>query len=211
MAAKSRSSKAKSRKKAVKKTARKAVKKAVKKAAKKTVKKTARKAVKKTVKKAVKKTVAPKPLKAQPRLRKKSPLTKPQLKEFRQMLLEKRRSLIGDMTGMQNEALGTTRQEGTGDLSLMPDHPANIASDNYEQEFMLGLLENERALLEDINKALERIDDGVYGICMGTGKRIGLTRLRARPWAEYCIEYARMVEKGLVRPGREDLVDQGEG
>ncbi len=207
MAAKSRSSKAKSRKKTVKKAAKKAARKAVKKAVKKAV----RKAAKKTVKRAVKKTMAPKPLQAQPRRRKKSPLTKPQLKEFRQMLLEKRRSLIGDMTGMQNEALGTTRQEGTGDLSLMPDHPANIASDNYEQEFMLGLLENERALLEQINKALERIDDGVYGICMGTGKRIGLTRLRARPWAEYCIEYARMVEKGLVRPGREDLVDQGEG
>ncbi len=172
MAAKSRSSKAKSRKKTVKKA---------------------------------------KALKARPRLRKKSPLTKPRLKEFRQMLLEKRRSLIGDMAGMQNEALGTSRQEGTGDLSLVPDHPANIASDNYEQEFMLGLLENERALLEEINEALKRIDDGIYGICLGTGERIGLARLRARPWAKYCIEYARMVEKGLVRPGREDLVDQGEG
>jgi len=140
----------------------------------------------------------------------KSPLTKAQLKEFRQLLLEKRRSLIGDMTGMQNEALGPNRQDGSGDLSTMPDHPANIASDNYEHEFMLGLLENERALLKEIDEALERIDNGTYGICQGTGKPIGLARLRAKPWAKYCIEYARMVEKGLVRPGEQLNAEQDE-
>lgn len=130
----------------------------------------------------------------------KSPLSKSELKEFRQMLLDKRRSLIGDMNGMESEALRTNRQENSGDLSLMPDHPANIATDNFEQEFTLGLLESERTLLKEINEALERIDGGTYGICLGTGQAIGKARLTARPWARYCIEYARMIEKGLVRP-----------
>jgi RNA polymerase-binding protein DksA len=137
-----------------------------------------------------------------PRL-KKSPLSRAELKEFRQMLLAKRQALLGDMTRMEAEALRTNRQEGTGDLSKIPTHDADVGTDNFEQEFTLGLLESERSLLAEINEALERIDKGTYGICLGTGLAIGKARLKARPWAKYCIEYARMIEKGLVRHGQE--------
>jgi len=116
------------------------------------------------------------------------------------MLLAKRRALIGDMNHIESEALRTNRQEGTGDLSNMPTHPADIGTDNYEQEFTLGLLESERVLLREINEALERIENRTYGICLGTGQAITNARLRARPWSKYGIEYARMLEKGLVRP-----------
>ena len=98
------------------------------------------------------------------------------------------------MNGMEAEALGG----GSGDLSKMPDHPANIASENYEQEFMLGLLESERVLLDQIDGALQRIEDKIYGVCLGTAKPIGLPRLKARPWSKYCIDYARLVEQGKV-------------
>lgn len=133
----------------------------------------------------------------------KSPLSKAELEEFRQMLIAKRRALVGDMTNMEAEALRTNRQEGTGDLSKIPTHDADVGTDNFEQEFTLGLLESERVLLNDINDALERIEKGIYGICEGTGLAIGKSRLKARPWARYCIEYARMIEKGLVPRGRE--------
>lgn len=131
---------------------------------------------------------------------KKTPLSKSELKKFREMLLEKRQSLVGDMTGMEAEAFRSDRGAGRGgsDLSMMPDHPANVASDNYEQEFTLGLLESERIMLAEIDAALERIERGTYGICLGTGKPIGKARLSARPWAKYCIDYARMLEKGLA-------------
>ena len=141
---------------------------------------------------------------------KKTPLGRSELKEFRQMLLEKRRALLGDMTHMEEEALRTNRQEGTGDLSKIPTHDADVGTDNFEQEFTLGLLESERVLLGEINEALERIDKGTYGICLGTGLAIGKARLRARPWAKYCIEYARMIEKGLVRRGQEQEQSEGE-
>jgi DnaK suppressor protein len=136
---------------------------------------------------------------------KKSPYSKSELEEFKEMLLEKRKSLVGDMNGMESEALRTSRQDAGGDLSIMPDHPANIATDNFEQEFTLGLLESERTLLTEINDALERIDNGTFGICMGTGQAIGKPRLKARPWAKFCIEYARLVEKGHIRPGEEKV------
>jgi RNA polymerase-binding protein DksA len=161
---------------------------------------------------------APKALRpdAAPRLTK-SPLSKAELKEFRQMLLDKRRALVGDMSGMAAEALRTNRQEGTGDLSKVPTHDADVGTDNFEQEFTLGLLESERILLAEINEAMERIDKGTFGICLGTGGPIDAARLKARPWAKYCIEYARMLEKGLVRPRSEEdkpfreLNDQDDG
>jgi RNA polymerase-binding transcription factor DksA len=82
----------------------------------------------------------------------------------------------------------------------MPTHPADIGTDNFEQEFTLGLLESERQLLKEIDEALERIKNNTFGICLGTGKFIGKARLEARPWAKYCIDYAKQMEKGLVRP-----------
>ena len=134
-----------------------------------------------------------------------SPLTREELKEFRQLLLAKRRELVGDMTGIEAEALGADRQESKGDIS---DHPADAGTDNFEQEFSLGLLESERNMLTDIDRALSRIDKGTYGVCLGTGKPIAKARLLARPWAPYSIEYARMVEKGLVRAGDRIATDE---
>lgn len=215
--AKSSSSKTK---KAARKSVRKAAKKVVKKAAKKAAKKSAKKvAGKKTAKKAVKKTTrkkaakkapepAPEPKKPPKRKKIKSPLGRAQLNKYRKMLLDKRKDLLGDMNGI---AAGAFRGgNGRGDLSSMPTHPADIGSDNYEQEFSLGLLESERALLEEIDEALARIEDRTYGVCVGTGKPIGVPRLNARPWAKYGIEYARMVEQGLIRPGEPVMSDDEE-
>jgi len=204
-----KTSKAKSSSSKTKKAAKKSARKVVKKTAKKTAKKTVKKAAKKTVKKAAKKVAEKAPAKPKPPKKKKkikSPLKKSQLNKYRKMLLEKRRALLGDMSGI---AAGAFRGgNGGGDLSSMPTHPADIGSDNYEQEFSLGLLESERALLEEIDEALQRIEDRTYGVCVGTGKPIGIPRLNARPWSKYGIEYARMVEQGLIRPG--DPVDPDE-
>ncbi len=183
--------------------AKKAVKKAVAKpkaAKKKTI---AKKAVKKAVAKpkAAKKTVAKKARKI------KSPLTKRQLTKFRQRLLEKRRALVGDMSGIEAETIGAGHNS-SGGLSSMPTHPADLGTDNYEHEFSLGLLESERALLDEINEALARINDGTYGVCLGSGEPIGKARLEARPWSKYGIEYARLIEKGLVRPGENGIDDE---
>ena len=211
-------------KKAVKKAApKKAVKKVVKKAApKKTVKKAVKKAApKKTVKKAVKK-VAPKKAvrkiavapaaepfeKPKPPKKPKCPLTRTELAKFRKLLIEKRRSLLGDMQGMEDGALGRNMQDSSGDLSNMPTHPADIGSDNFEHEFTLGLLEGERKLLDEINAALGRIESKWYGICLGTGLPIPKPRLKIKPWSKYGIEYKRMIEKGKVKPGEDDLFHQ---
>jgi len=124
-------------------------------------------------------------------------LTAREIEEFRQMLLRKRQELVGDVNHLEDEAI-RTRQQGGSSTSSMPIHMADIGSDTWEQELTLGLIENERGLLREIDEALQRIEEGTFGICVATGKPITKARLRAKPWAKYCIEYARKRELGLV-------------
>ena len=120
------------------------------------------------------------------------------------MLLEKRREIVGDVNEIEDETLKKSRLDATGDLSSMPIHMADIGTDNYEQEFALGLMDTERKLLREIDDALQRIEEETYGICEGTGKPIPKARLKAQPWARYCIEHARMLEQGLATKQEED-------
>jgi len=129
---------------------------------------------------------------------KKVRLTAADIERFKQLLLEKRRDIVNSVNEMEDETLKKSRLDATGDLSSMPIHMADIGTDNYEQEFALGLMDGERKLLHEIDDALERTEQGTYGICEGTGKPIPKARLKAQPWARYCIEYARMLEQGLV-------------
>jgi DnaK suppressor protein len=119
-----------------------------------------------------------------------------ELEHFRDLLLQKRRELVGDMGQMEREAL---RSASGSNLSNLPLHMADMGTDNYEQEFTLGLVEKERNTLREINVALAKIMDGTYGICEGTGKPISKVRLEAQPWARFSIEHARKMEKGFIR------------
>jgi RNA polymerase-binding protein DksA len=122
-------------------------------------------------------------------------LTAADIERLKQALLEKRIEIVGNVNEMYDEALKRSRLDASGDLSSMPIHMADIGTDNYEQEFALGLMDSERKLLREIDDALERMENGTYGICEGTGEPINRARLEAQPWARYSVEYARMLEK----------------
>ena len=113
------------------------------------------------------------------------------MEEFKALLLEKRKELVGNVNTMENETLKKDRT----DLSNMPFHMADMGSDNFEQEFTLELMDGERKVLKEIDVALARIDEGTYGICEGNGKPIEIERLKAIPWTKYSVEYAREMEK----------------
>lgn len=129
----------------------------------------------------------------------KSRLSAASIEHFKQLLLEKRREILKNVNEIEDEALKKSRLDATGDLSSMPIHMADLGTDNFEQEFVLGLMDSERKLLHEIDDALQRIDEGTYGICEGTGKPIRKARLEAQPWARYCVIYARMLEQGIAR------------
>jgi RNA polymerase-binding transcription factor DksA len=50
-------------------------------------------------------------------------------------------------------------------------------------------------ILKEIHDALNRVTEGTYGVCLGTGKPINNRRLKAIPWAKYSIEHARLMEQ----------------
>jgi DnaK suppressor protein len=130
------------------------------------------------------------------RIRNQAGLSTRELQHYCDLLLEKRRELVGDMSAMEREAL---RSSSGTNLSNLPLHMADMGTDNYEQEFTLGLVEKDRQLLREINHALAKIQDGTYGICEATGKSISKPRLEAQPWARYSIEYARQMERNRFR------------
>lgn len=120
----------------------------------------------------------------------KTKLSRKELNHYRNLLLLKRQELVGDLSAMEAEAL----RSGGGNISHMPIHMADIGTDTYDQDFMLGLAENERQQLREIDAALRRIEDRTYGVCQMTGKPIPKERLDAKPWAKYTIEAARIIE-----------------
>jgi len=125
-------------------------------------------------------------------------LTTTEIERFKQILLEKRREILKNVYEIEDEALKKSRLDASGDLSSMPIHMADLGTDNYEQEFVLGLMDSERKLLHEIDDALQRIENKTYGVCEGTGQPIPKARLEAQPWARHCVEYTRMLEQGLV-------------
>jgi DnaK suppressor protein len=123
----------------------------------------------------------------------KTKLSKKELNYYRDLLLQKRRELVGDLHAMENEAL----RSGGGNLSHMPIHMADIGTDTFDQDFMLGLAAAERDQLREIDAALQRIEDRTYGVCQLTGEPIPKARMDAKPWAKYTIEAARRMESQM--------------
>jgi RNA polymerase-binding protein DksA len=119
-----------------------------------------------------------------------------ELGSIRQTLQSLRARLRGDLNQMTDEALHWDNAGGTGNLSNVPLHMADLGTDNYDQEFTLGLIENEQETLELINEALSRMEKGTYGQCAECDEPITKPRLQAIPYAKHCIHCARKLEGG---------------
>lgn len=165
---------------------------AAKKQAKKQVKKSVAKkktAVKKAVKKAaVKKTAAKKP--AAKKSAPKKSAAKTSIKDFTKFkdLLETiRLKVSGDLQQLEEDNLNKSQRDAAGDLSGYSFHMADVATDNFDLETNLGLASNEQNLLNLIDTALRKIDEGTYGICETCSKAIPQKRLMAMPYGSNCI------------------------
>ena len=208
----------KTAKKVTKKTTKKAVKKAAKKkAAKKVVKKTAKKAVqkqskKKVVKKAVKaakktavkKTSATKKKEPAAKTSVKKTVTKKKVvakkpvklvgfaKKQHQRLLDLRDGILDAMYGVTQDTLKNTDSMETGGGGM---HTGDAGSDAYDRDFALNLLAKEQDALSEIEQAIRRAENGVYGICEMSGQKIPKERLEAIPFARYTVECQVQWEK----------------
>jgi DnaK suppressor protein len=95
--------------------------------------------------------------------------------------------LEGQLRTLIQEAEKTVNgmvQDRNGDF---PD-PTDRASLESDRNFLLRIKDRERKLITKVNEALERIDNGTYGICESCGRPISEKRLMARPVTTECIE-----------------------
>jgi RNA polymerase-binding transcription factor DksA len=120
-------------------------------------------------------------------------MNKRETKVYKDQLLSLRARLRGDVSALADAALRKTRSEASGDLSSMPIHMADMGTDAFDQEFTLSLMEHDGSTLELIENALERIEDGVYGVCTECEGKIPKQRLNVLPYTPHCVKCADKV------------------
>lgn len=125
---------------------------------------------------------SPKPLKAV----KVPPKKRVRIDPAYQPMLEKLRHRRNEITGQVNHLEQDLREE-IADSQNIPGDMADHGSEELSQHLSVTLMENDRIELERIEKAISRIESGVYGQCEVCEKSIPITRLKAIPWATRCI------------------------
>jgi DnaK suppressor protein len=117
-------------------------------------------------------------------------MDKRKTKTYRDKLLSRREGLVGQV----QEAEAYSRQR---DVEATQD-PADMAANAYTKELMVSMSANDRQLLQLIDDALERMEDGAYGKCIHCGDPIQEKRLEAVPWARHCLRCQDLNERGLL-------------
>jgi DnaK suppressor protein len=112
---------------------------------------------------------------------------------FREALLEEKKRVEAAIQNLQEENSGNLAEEAGEEMA---HDLADTATETYDRELDHTLEENSEHVLEAIEAALKRIQEGTYGICTNCGKQIAEERLEALPWATLCIGCARDRERG---------------
>ena len=113
------------------------------------------------------------------------------LTKFRKKLMELRANVLNRSTATRAQALSIN----TDDLADENDHAASL----IQQSVMIGVQERERFILREIDHALSKFEDGLYGLCEDTEEPIDEARLEAEPYTRYSVEAAEMREKRKKR------------
>ena len=171
-------------------------------APKKTVKKApAKKAV---AKKAAPKKVAPKKAIKQAPAKPKSkkghkPFTKKELAIYRELLQHQLERMQKNLNSLAADNLKRSPSDTTGDISFYSTHMADHGTDNFDRELALNLVSGRQESIYDIEFAIQRIDDGTYGICQACDNPIERPRLKALPFARKCLACQNAAERGRTK------------
>jgi RNA polymerase-binding transcription factor DksA len=105
-------------------------------------------------------------------------------------LIESERNRLQSLV-REREAEGITREaegEQFSELAAHDQHQADLGTETFEREKDFSLLEQLEAEIDDLDRALKKLDEGTYGICEACGKEIPTERLEAMPGARFCVE-----------------------
>jgi len=119
---------------------------------------------------------------------------KKQLDVFKNELLKIKEDIMHDIKNMASMNVLENKDQLTENAGHST-HMADVASDMYDREFNLGLASNDRELLQKINGALKRIQEGQFGQCKMCKELIPATRLKAIPYTDTCVKCQEALEK----------------
>ncbi len=100
--------------------------------------------------------------------------------------IESIRAILNDMLKEAQQKGDMTLEELSGTNESFAD-PADRATAESDRAFTLRIRDRERRLIKKVKEALQRIEDGTYGLCEECGEEISLSRLKARPVTRLCI------------------------
>jgi DnaK suppressor protein len=120
------------------------------------------------------------------------PLSSEQIQEFKRRLEQLKRQYSSAIKGTKEEVIADT-------VSAHSQHQADQGTDDFDMQISIELSEKELKILYSIERALEKIDEGTYGICDVSGEEIPLKRLEAIPYATMTVSSQEKFEKGLLR------------
>ncbi|MCD6219282.1 TraR/DksA C4-type zinc finger protein [Candidatus Calescamantes bacterium] len=114
---------------------------------------------------------------------------------LKKKLLDMREKIKEELEELENDIMNKSLKEASGELSSYSIHFADLGSDASERDTEIEAMETERNIMEKIEEALKRIEEGTYGKCQSCGNEIPLSRLRAIPYATLCKECKMKEEK----------------
>jgi RNA polymerase-binding protein DksA len=117
-------------------------------------------------------------------------LTAQEIDELRTRLESERGELADQLTTIEDQAFAATQSDMSGDVGV-DDESADAGTATFEREKELSIEQNVRDLIQKIDRALKRIEDGTYGICEVCGKPIEKARIKALPYVDLCIKDAQ--------------------
>src|SRR3984893_19301154 len=100
--------------------------------------------------------------------------------------LEPERRRLAELPGTLSVPNGESEAEGSSELGGFDQHPADMASETFERAKDLSILIGMEAKIAEVERALERLEAGTYGVCGACGQPIGEARLEAWPAARFC-------------------------
>jgi DnaK suppressor protein len=117
-------------------------------------------------------------------------LTKKEIDDLRARLQQEKAELEAQLTAIEEDSFASTQSDLAGDVGP-DDESADAGTATFEREKDLSIENNVRDLLQKIDRALKRADEGTYGICDRCGKPIEKARIKALPYVDLCIKDAQ--------------------
>ncbi len=117
-------------------------------------------------------------------------MDKKRLEYYKKKLLARREELMKIIARTEEEGR-TADDDPTVDL-------ADKAANSYTKEFLFGQTNTDRTILQQINEALDRIEENEFGLCANCQDEVQQKRLEAVPWARHCIACQEKHEQGLL-------------